>query len=58
MQHETEASHATLKQLQREQIARDVEAFLQAGGQIKRASSEDNVNPNWSPRAMSAVQDR
>ena len=58
MQHETETSHVTLKQRQREQIARDVEVFLQNGGRIKRGSSTDNANPNWSPRTMSTVPGR
>lgn len=49
---------ATAKQLQRQKIERDVEAFLKAGGQITPVTSFHNANPNWSPRAMSAVQDR
>jgi len=48
----------TAKQLQRQKIERDVEAFLRAGGKITQATSFHNANPNWSPRVMSAVQDR
>ena len=50
--------HVSAKQLQRQKIERDVEAFLKAGGQITPVTSSHNANPNWSPRAMSAVQDR